>query len=155
MPPRTIPRSRPAGFTLIEVMITVAIVAIIAAVALPNYIDYMTRSKLVEAKTNLSDMRTRLEQYFLDNRKYPAECIPSAAGPAGDKKIYLPASMKFFTVTCALADTTYTITAKGNDSMKDFEFTIDQANTRTTTNVPAGWAGKGSSCWVGRKNGDC
>ncbi len=56
------------GFTLIEVMITVAVIAILAAVALPNYIEYVTRSKLVEAKTNLSDMRTRLEQYFLDNR---------------------------------------------------------------------------------------
>ncbi len=72
------------GFTLIEVMITVAVIAILAAVALPSYIEYVTRSKLVEAKTNLSDMRTRLEQYFLDNRKYPSvRSVRSGLAPPG------------------------------------------------------------------------
>jgi len=154
-------KSRPAtnghltGFTLIEVMITVAIVAILAAVALPNYLDYLTRSKLVEAKSGLADMRTRLEQYFLDNRAYPAECIAPAAGPAGTGKIYLPAAAQFFTFTCNLAATTYTVTATGKGKMSDFQFTVDQANTRATTNLPSNWAGKGSACWVSRKTGDC
>src|SRR5215467_6875807 len=94
--------SRFGGFTLIEVMITVAVIAILAAVALPNYIDYVTRSKLVEAKTNLSDMRTRLEQYFLDNRAYPSECLDYAAGAPPAGKIYKPASVKNFAITCAL-----------------------------------------------------
>jgi len=142
---------RAAGFTLIEVMITVAIIAIIAAVALPNYLDYVTRSRLVEAKTNLSDMRTRLEQYFLDNRSYPGACIAySASGPAGVGNIYLPASAKFFPVTCTLAATTYTVTATG----LGFTFTIDQANARATTGVPSGWT-TSATCWVSRKNGDC
>ena len=79
-------------------MITVAVIAILAAVALPSYIDYVTRSRIVEAKTNLTDMRTRLEQYFLDNRAYPDACIAAAAGPAPAGKIYLPAGLKFFTV---------------------------------------------------------
>ena len=105
--------SRFAGFTLIEVMITVAVIAILAAVALPNYIEYVTRSKLVEAKTNLSDMRTRLEQYFLDNRKYPGTCAAYASGPAPANTIYLPASVKNFAITCALTDTTYVVTATG------------------------------------------
>ena len=143
---------RAAGFTLIEVMITVAIIAIIAAVALPNYLDYVTRSRLVEAKTNLSDMRTRLEQYFLDNRSYPGACIAySASGPAGVGKIYLPASAKFFPVLCpTLTATTYTVTATG----LGFTFSIDQANTRKTTGVPSGWT-TSTTCWVSRKNGDC
>ncbi len=145
---------RVAGFTLIEVMITVAIVAILGAVALPSYIDYVTRSKLVEAKTNLTDMRTRLEQYFLDNRAYPGACIADAPGPAGPGNIYLPASTKYFNVTCALAPTTYTITATGFGSMSGFVFTIDQANTRRTTAVPTGWT-TSNACWVSRKNGDC
>jgi type IV pilus assembly protein PilE len=131
-------------------MITVAIIAIIAAVALPNYFDYVTRSRLVEAKTNLADMRTRLEQYFLDNRTYPAACIPAASGPAPAGKIYLPASVKYFAITCALAPTTYTVTATG----LGFVFTVDQANTRQTTTVPTGWT-TSTTCWVGRKNGDC
>jgi len=143
-----------AGFTLIELLITVGVIAILAAVALPNYIDYVTRSKLVEAKTNLVDMRTRLEQHFLDNRVYPAACIAPAPGPAGAGNVYLPASTKYFTVTCALTATTYTVTATGFGSMNGFVFTIDQANTRRTTAVPAGWT-TSNTCWVSRKNGDC
>jgi type IV pilus assembly protein PilE len=147
-PPRT------AGFTLIEVMITVAILAILAAVALPSYVDYVTRSKLVEAKTNLADMRTRLEQYFLDNRKYPGACVAYASGAAPAGKIYLPASQKHFDVSCALTDTTYTVTATGVGAMSSFTFTVDQANTRKTTAVPSGWT-TSATCWVSRKNGDC
>jgi type IV pilus assembly protein PilE len=142
--------SRIAGFTLIEVMITVAVIAILAAIALPNYIDYVTRSKLVEAKTNLSDMRTRLEQYFLDNRAYPGACIAYAPGPAGGTNIYLPASIKNFAITCALTATTYTITATGIG----FTFTVNEANTRQTTRAPTGWT-MSTVCWVSRKNGDC
>ena len=141
---------RPRGFTLIEVMITVAVIAILAAVALPNYIEYVTRSKLVEAKTNLSDMRTRLEQYFLDNRTYPTTCAAYAPGAAPANTIYLPASVKNFAITCALAANTYTVTATG----LGFTFTVDQTNARKTTGVPAGWT-TSTVCWVSRKNGDC
>ena len=70
-PKRSTTHSNFGGFTLIEVMITIAVIAILAAVALPNYVEYVTRSRLVEAKTNLSDMRTRMEQFFLDNRNIP------------------------------------------------------------------------------------
>lgn len=151
--------SRVAGFTMIEVMITVAVVAILAAIVLPTYTEYVTRSKIVEAKTSLSDMRTRLEQYFLDNRKYPAapaNCVAPGSGPAGAGNIALPAGTKFFTIDCsAMSPTAYTITATGIGSMANFQFTIDQANTRATTNLPSGWSGKGSACWVSRKNGDC
>ena len=154
MNPCTRKHRRIAGFTLIEVMITVAVVAILAAVALPNYIEYLTRSKLVEAKTNLSDMRTRLEQYFLDNRAYPAapaNCILAGPGPAGPGNIYLPASAKYFTVTCStMTAAAYTISAAG----LGFTFTIDQANARKTTAAPAGWA-TSAVCWVSKKNGDC
>jgi type IV pilus assembly protein PilE len=143
-----------AGFTLIEVMITVAIIAIIAAVALPNYIDYITRSRIVEAKTNLADMRTRLEQYFFDNRSYPTACIASASGPAGAGNIYLPASAKFFDVTCVFPANTYTVTATGTGSMVGFVYTIDQANTRATTSTGS-WGKTSTTCWVSRKNGDC
>ena len=150
---------RTRGFTLIEVMITVAIVSILAAIALPAYTDYITRSKIVEVPTGLSDMRVRLEQYFLDNRQYPTSCVAPAAGAAPAGQIYLPASSKYFTFTCALTATTYTVTATGRaaQAMTGFTYTVDQGNNRKTTSLPTGWAGAGagSTCWVTKKNGDC
>jgi len=61
---------RQSGFTLIEVMITIAIVAILAAIAIPNYANYLTRGKIQEATSNLLGMRVKMEQYFQDNRMY-------------------------------------------------------------------------------------
>jgi type IV pilus assembly protein PilE len=158
-PDRRVTPAASRGFTLIEIMITVATLAIIAAVALPNYADYVTRSKIIEATSGLNDMRVRLEQYFADNRSYPTTCAAAAtsAPPAGT--IYLPASTKYFGFTCALTAATYTITATGSASggMTGFGYTIDQASTRKTTSLPSGWTGAGasSSCWVRKKNGDC
>ena len=139
------------GFTLIEVMITIAVIAILAAVALPNYIEYVTRSKLVEAKTNLSDMRTRFEQYFLDNRAYPDGCLTYATGAAPAGKIYKPASIKNFQIDCEnLSASTYRVKATG----LGFVFQIDQTNLKQTPTVPTGWT-TSTVCWVSRKNGDC
>jgi type IV pilus assembly protein PilE len=144
------------GFTLIEVMITVAVIAILAAVALPAYFDYITRSRLVEARANLADMRTRMEQYFLDNRAYPGECIASASGAAPAGKIYLPGNAKFFTYTCpVLSATAYTIRARDTFSPgAKFEFTVNEANLRQTTSVAPGWGTVPKDCWIVRKN-DC
>jgi type IV pilus assembly protein PilE len=165
MKTRTIKIFDLAGFTLIEVMITVAVVAILAAVALPNYFDYVTRSRLVEAKTSLVDMRTRLEQYFLDNRAYPKskdKCVTADKTPASDE-IRLPpdaisdSKNKYFKVECTtMTTTTYTVTATGTGSMDGFVFTVNEANERATTGVKTGWAKPNpNTCWAGRKNGDC
>ena len=62
------PYPRAHGFTLLEVMITVAIVGILAAIAIPSYGDYVTRSRIVEATNALGDYRNRMEKFFLDNR---------------------------------------------------------------------------------------
>ena len=147
------------GFTLIEIMVTVATLGIIAGIALPNYADYVTRSKLVEATSSLSDMRVRLEQYQADNRQYPVSCIAAASGPPPAGKIYLPANSKYFAISCALTATTYTVTATGNagQGMANFAYTVDQGNSRKTTSLPSGWSGAGASsvCWINRKSGDC
>ena len=146
-----------SGFTLIEAMITLAVLAIIAAIALPGYTDYLQRSKLIEAKVSLSDMRVRLEQYFLDARAYPNACVPPASGPAPAGQIYLPIAARYFTVDCALTATTYRVTATGNaaQGMSGFAYTIDETDQRRTLSLPPGWTGAGSACWVSRKNGEC
>lgn len=143
---------RDDGFTLIEVMIVCAIIAILAAIALPNYADYIKRGKIVEATTALSDMRTRLEQYFLDHRSYKngAAC---GVDPA------VVESVQSFQITC-VADTPangYTVTADGGPpakGMAGFVYTIDSTNTKTTTGTGT-WGATSAVCWVTRKDGSC
>lgn len=146
-----------SGFTLIEAMITVAVVAILATIALPSYTDYLQRSKLVEAKVGLSDLRVRLEQHFLDTRAYPGACVPPASGPAPAGQIHLPVGTKYFGFDCLLTATTFTVTATGNaaQGMGGFAFTVDELDRRRTIALPNGWIGIGSSCWVSRKSGEC
>ena len=132
------------GFTIIELMIAVAIVAILAAVALPAYNDYVTRGKIQEATSALSAMRVKIEQYYQDQRKYTGACLAGTVAP-------LPTGLKYFTVTCNIPDDNhYTVTATG----AGFTFTIDEANNRVTLAVPPGWTANGT-CWVSRKGGIC
>jgi type IV pilus assembly protein PilE len=140
---------RHSGFTLIELMVTIAIIAILAAVALPNYTAYITRSKIAEASSNLLAMRTKMEQFFQDNRTYVGACAAGTVAP-------LPTG-KYFTYSCsALAANTYTVQAdgQGND-LANLRLTIDQTNVRKTVSVPAGWTMPAGNCWVSKKAGDC
>ena len=68
-----------SGFTLIELMITVAIVSILVAVAFPSYQAYMVRGIRSQGQQFLTDLAQRQEQYFLDARQY-ATGIGSTAG---------------------------------------------------------------------------
>lgn len=141
------------GFTLIEVMIVVAIIAILASLAVPAYTDYIKRGKIQEATANLSDMRVKLEQYFQDNRTYAGACVGGLTLPPAAPAV------KYFTFACAnLAPTTYTVTATGTVSMNGFTYTINQANAKSTTLTTAsGWvaADDTSACWIVKKGDSC
>ena len=66
------------GFTLIELMIVIAIVGILAAVALPAYQDYTIRAKIAEPMATLSEAKTSMSEYFVAMGKLPA--TSTAAG---------------------------------------------------------------------------
>jgi type IV pilus assembly protein PilE len=134
------------GFTLLEVMITVAIVAILAAIAVPAYNDYVLRGQLSEAYAQLAAQRVRMEQYYQDMRTYTGAEAPGTVATC-------PAPGQNFTYACAVAagGQGYTITATG----RGFTFTVDQNNVRATTAVPSGWALPATPCWVRKKGGVC
>jgi type IV pilus assembly protein PilE len=142
-------RNRSAGFTLIELMVTVAIIGILAAVAMPMYTDYITRGKIPEATNNLSTMRVRLEQYYQDNRTYI-----SSGTTCG---VAVPTSTNF-SYTCSGTSDTYLVTATGLAArgMSGFSYTINEAGTPITTGVPAAaWGTVPVNCWIIRKGGGC
>ena len=144
------------GFTLIELMIVVAIVGILATIAIPSYNDYITRSKLQEAASTLADLRVKMEQAFMDNRSYL-----DGGGVCNVVGGNTPTATTYFTYTCAAAAQTYLITAIGIPAkgLSGFNFTIDQANAKTTVitaATPAATAGwTGAACWVQKKGGVC
>ena len=143
---------RSKGFTLIELMITVAIVAILAAIAVPNYRDYVIRGQLVDATQGLAAVRANMERYFQDNRSYLPVGVftpPCAAAIVAYGK---------FNVSCAGSTaTTYTATAVGAAApLSGFTFTVDQDNNQVTTVAPPAPASFKSclTAWV-TKTGGC
>jgi type IV pilus assembly protein PilE len=145
---------RQAGFTLIEAMIVVAIIGILSAVAYPAYTDYIRRGKIGEAMATLGEARTKMEQFFLDNRTYAgADAANMPCNAAA-----LSAGKKHFDFACSnLGVGTYDVTAtgKGSDGMGAFTYTINQANVRSSTITGlAGWSGS-TTCWVTKKGGIC
>jgi len=61
------------GFTLIELMIVVAIIALLAAIALPAYQDYVARTQVVEGYSLASDARTAVATYYADRQNFPTD----------------------------------------------------------------------------------
>jgi type IV pilus assembly protein PilE len=158
-------RGKAAGFTLIELMIVVAIIAILAAIAVPIYSSYITRSKLTEAQNNLSALRVSMEQYFQDNRQYTSGGGTGATVTTTGCGVPMPTASlsnggnsiaKYFTYSCTATASTYTITATGNPGTPtaNFAFTIDQNNTRATPGTNGWYSGSTSNCWVTAK-GTC
>jgi type IV pilus assembly protein PilE len=145
-------RARALGFTLIEVMVTVAIVAILASLALPSYTDYVRRGRIPEATSNLSASNAKMEQWFQDAKSYYATGSTSACGVSISST-----NLKYFTLTCSpSSSTSYTITATGTSAMAGFVYTIDQDGTRTTTITGvSGWTATSSSCWITTRGGSC
>jgi type IV pilus assembly protein PilE len=143
-------RNAQSGFTLLELMITVVIVAILAAIAIPGYSGYVTRGNISDATSRLATKQVQMEQSFQDNRTYLG-----GAGCTSDTT-----SSKNFDFSCtgagAPSATAFILSAVGKGSMSGFTFTINQSGAKTTAAVPTGWSiASPNNCWVTKKGGTC
>ena len=138
-----LPARRAAGFTLIELMVTVAVVAIVLGVAGPSYSGYMARSRVPAGLEALSAYALRMEQAFQDNGHYGrGSCALSAPVPT------------HFDFSCSVGrdGQSFTATVTGKGTLAGYAYAIDQAGTRTTVSHPKGvpsapcWSSKGQTC---------
>lgn len=149
------------GFTLIELMITVAIIGILAAVALPTYRAYIVRGRLVAGTNALASLRTSMEQYYQDNRTYATVSAPAIVTPCVANAV-VASNGTPFNVSCSAASdaptaTTYTLRATGTGTVAGAVYTIDQGNNMTTVSFPTPWGSvpSGNNCWIMRKGDSC
>ncbi len=155
---RPAPLRRMRGFTLIELMVTIAIIGILARIALPAYMNYVTRGKLVAMTNTLAGQRTAMEQFYQDNRQY------TTVG-SGTSAISSPCGTIAYTnysLTCSATSSTYTLTATGSaGSISGAAYTVTNSNGMATTSFPTAWGGtttlpaNASSCWLMRKGDSC
>ena len=129
------------GFSLIELMVVVAIIGLLASIAVPGYQDYVKNGNAAEAPANLANCRVQAEQFFQDNFTYVGfACNPTDA--------------KFFDYAVNnQTATTYTLaaTGKSTQNMGNFAFTVNQDNAKTSTYDGTA----GASCWLTSSSGSC
>jgi type IV pilus assembly protein PilE len=139
-------RSRSRGFTLVELMITIVIIAILSAIAVPAYRSYVQRSKRSEATSALLRIQAAQEKFFLQNNAYSANLAgapPAGLGmltvtDGGNYNLALAVAAGGFTATA-------TATSTQADDSKCQTFTINQNGVRTAADGAA--ADNTTECW--------
>jgi len=138
-------RSSEGGFTLIELMVTVAVIGILGAIAFPSYTSYLARSNRAAAVSMLMDVASRQEQYKIDARAYSNQL-----SQLGYPTVPTEVSANYQVAVAAdntAAPPTYSIRATpiGSQLVRDAQcgtLTIDQTGARSISGT--GPAGK---CW--------
>jgi len=125
------------GFTLIEIMIVIAIIGIIITIAAPSYTEYLKKGRRAEVTSLLNEQAQTLERFYTRNNVY--------TGVTG-----LSTGNDFYTITPTIADQTYLLTAtrKAGTTMagdKCGDFTLTNTGVRSMINATAGLATK--DCW--------
>ncbi|MGB8337675.1 MAG: prepilin-type N-terminal cleavage/methylation domain-containing protein [Burkholderiales bacterium] len=158
-------KNKTSGFTLIELMVVIAIIGVLAAIAIPAYSDYVMRSRTTEATSTLSDLRVRMEQYFQDYRDFgtgacgkngvPTQVVvfPTTAVTS------VPRTNDFnFSCTIQAAPVGYRIVATGVNRMNGFVYDIDGQNLRRTViagPAPTKWQTALQNCWITGPGSTC
>lgn len=116
-------RKSQGGFTLIELMIVVVVIGILAMIAIPAYNDSVSKGRRSDAKSTLTSLAAKQEQYYMDNKTYTADLAKLGATSASIDGHY--------TITAAATATTFTLTAAPANADPDCaNFTLTESGIR-------------------------
>ncbi|UVE18493.1 prepilin-type N-terminal cleavage/methylation domain-containing protein [Pseudomonas sp. LS44] len=133
----TIKPNSTRGFTLIEMMITVAIIGILAAIAYPSYQEYVLRGNRTEGQALLNDAAARQERYYAQNNTYADTTAKLGYSSANSANTLYVLSISNASATAY----TLTATAQRTDS-KCGNLSLNQAGTKGETG-----SGSATDCW--------
>ena len=133
-------RRRPAGFTLIEVMITVAIIGILAAIAYPSYADYVRKGKRATAQAALMELAAKQQGYLLDRRAYTDDL--AKLGFAKPKEIENDYTFDFLAFNAAAVPPAFTARATPSSALQargEKVLTLNHRGEKTPLDTPGYW----------------
>jgi len=132
--------SKTRGFSLIELLIAVVIIGILAAIAIPAYVDHIARGKIAQGVEALAEAKVRMEQVFNSQRTY------KPGGNCPDMDPYFAETP--FTVahnpTCTDSTFTLSITGQAASGMSGYWYSINESGEKVSATPTA----SGATCWL-------
>ncbi len=145
------------GFTLVEMMVVLSIMAILASFVYPSYADYVARAKAVEAFTEIEKIQSKIKQYYLDNNTLNNCCTDNSFSETKNFNIEVTLGVK--ALESNAEDFQVVLSSKKLSSSDKPELSYKITNSGgeylyETLSLPNNWV-MNNNCWVYNKQGDC